>query len=46
MAGIYYQGTYTVETFIDSELTDDTLKISLGRDRNIIVQRNGNKTQF
>lgn len=43
---IYYQGTYTGQSFIDVNNTDDTLKISLGRDRNIIVQRNINKEIF
>ena len=40
---IYYQGTFTGESFIDTEQTSDTLKVSLGRDRNIIVQRESDK---
>ena len=43
---IYYQGTYTGESFIDTESAEDTLKVSLGRDRNIIVQREANKKIF
>jgi hypothetical protein len=31
---IYYQGTYTGESFINSEQAEDTLKVSLGRDNN------------
>ena len=40
---IYYQGTYTGESYIDAEQAADTLKVSLGRDRNIIIQREVNK---
>lgn len=43
-AGIYYQGTFTGESFIDVNTTSDTLNISLGRDNNIIVTRDGDKT--
>jgi uncharacterized protein (TIGR02231 family) len=42
-AGIYYQGTYTGESFIDANQDSDTLKVSLGRDRNILVKREGIK---
>ena len=42
-SNIYYQGTYTGESFINAESTEDTLNVSLGRDRSIIVQREYNK---
>jgi len=42
-AGIYYQGTYTGESFIDAGEAADTLRLSLGRDRSILVKREGNK---
>jgi hypothetical protein len=42
-ASIYFQGTYTGESFIDANYTGDTLNVSLGRDKNIIVKREGNK---
>ena len=40
---IYYQGTFTGESMINDNNTSDTMNISLGRDRNIIVKREGNK---
>jgi uncharacterized protein (TIGR02231 family) len=40
---IYYQGTFIGESDIDVNNTSDTLRVSLGRDRNILVQREGNK---
>ena len=45
-SNIYYQGTYVGESKIDTEKASDTLSISLGRDRNIIVKREGNKELF
>lgn len=42
-SNIYYQGTYTGESYINSDQTTDTLSLSLGRDRNVIVTRTGNK---
>jgi hypothetical protein len=42
-ANIFYQETYVGQTQINTELTSDTLSISLGRDRNIIVERISNK---
>jgi len=41
---IYFQGTFTGESYIDASQTNDTLHISLGRDNNILVKREGNKT--
>ncbi len=40
---IYYQGTYSGESKIDSKLESDTLMLSLGRDNNVTVSREGNK---
>ena len=37
-SNIYYQGTYVGESKIDTEKASDTLSISLGRDRNIVVK--------
>ena len=45
-SGIYYQGTFTGESYIDVNHANDTLSISLGRDKNIIVKREGNKEVF
>lgn len=42
-SGIYYQGTFTGESFIDVNNANDTLNISLGRDKNTVVIREGNK---
>jgi hypothetical protein len=45
-ASIYIHGTYIGESFINANQADDTLSISLGRDKNIIVKREGNKEMF
>lgn len=42
-SSIYYQGTYTGQTFIDADYSGDTLQISLGRDKSIIVKHESNK---
>ena len=42
-SSIYYQGAYTGDAFVDADFTGDTLQLSLGRDRNITVSREGNK---
>ncbi len=42
-SSIYYQGTFTGESYIDANQAGDTLNVSLGRDRNIIVKREGSK---
>lgn len=36
---IYFDGTYIGESFIDPNTTNDTLELSMGRDRGIVVQR-------
>ncbi len=43
---IYYQDTYTGESYIDVNNASDTLNVSLGRDKGILVQREGNKELF
>ena len=42
-AGIYLEGTYLGETYLNVEEAGDTLQISLGKDENIVVQRNSIK---
>ncbi len=41
-SSIYYQGAYTGDAYVDANYTGDTLQLSLGRDRNITVSREGN----
>lgn len=36
---IYYQGTFVGNSYINTNTTDDTLTLSLGRDNNIVVKR-------
>lgn len=38
-ANIFFEGTYVGKSYIDVATADDTLDISLGRDKNIIVKR-------
>jgi hypothetical protein len=38
-ANLYFEGTYIGETYLDSDQVTDTLDISLGRDRGVVVQR-------
>lgn len=38
-AGIYYEDTYLGETYLNVEEAGDTLKVSLGKDENIVVLR-------
>lgn len=45
-SNLYYQGTYTGESYIDTDQAADTLSLSLGRDRNIFIERKGNKEMF
>jgi uncharacterized protein (TIGR02231 family) len=42
-AGIYLEGTYLGETYLNVEEAGDTLQVSLGKDENIVVQRNSVK---
>jgi len=39
MANIYFQGTYVGETFFNIQQATDTIALSLGRDKNIFVER-------
>lgn len=38
-AGIYYEGTFTGQTRLTADMAVDTLNISLGRDKSIIIDR-------
>ncbi len=42
-SNIYYEGTFIGSSYFDTEALEDTLQISLGRDRNILVERNINQ---
>lgn len=42
-ASVYFEGTFTGQSYINSELSGDTLEISVGRDKDIVVKREGNK---
>lgn len=44
-ANLFMEGTFLGKTFIDPGMTTDTLELSLGRDRNIIVKRERIKDQ-
>jgi uncharacterized protein (TIGR02231 family) len=39
-ANLFFEGTYVGKTFIDPANTSDTLELSLGRDRGIVIERN------
>ncbi|HBF87300.1 MAG TPA: hypothetical protein DDX39_01570 [Bacteroidales bacterium] len=41
-ANIYFEGTYVGETTINPSIMQDTLELSLGKDRGIIVERKKN----
>jgi len=45
-SSIYYQGTFTGESSIDAAFSGDTLDVSLGRDREILISRKGNKEKL
>ncbi len=38
-ANVFFEGTFVAKTFIDPENIQDTLAVSLGRDRRVVVQR-------
>ncbi|MEW6467400.1 MAG: DUF4139 domain-containing protein [Bacteroidota bacterium] len=38
-ANIFYEGTYVGKSYLNTKTTNDTLDISLGRDKNIVVTR-------
>jgi uncharacterized protein (TIGR02231 family) len=39
-ANIYFEGMYVGKTFINTAITTDTLQLSLGRDKNVSIERN------
>ena len=39
-ANIFYEGTFTGKSYINTQITKDTLDISLGRDKSIVITRN------
>lgn len=45
-SNIYFQGTFVGSSEIDADKTNDTLSISLGRDNNIKVTREGDKKLY
>ena len=45
-SNIYYEGTFVGSSNIDTEKASDTLSISLGRDKNIAIKREGNTELF
>ncbi|NPD45372.1 MULTISPECIES: DUF4139 domain-containing protein [unclassified Lentimicrobium] len=45
-SNIYYSGTYVGESYISDSYAGDTLDVSLGRDRDIMVTRKGNKERL
>jgi hypothetical protein len=42
-SSVYVNGMYTGESSINPDITGDTLYLSLGRDKNIVVKRTANK---
>lgn len=38
-ANIFYEGTYVGQSYLNTNVTDDTLQVSLGRDNSVIVER-------
>ena len=38
-ANLYFEGTYLGKTLLKTDAVDDTLKLSLGRDKNVVVTR-------
>lgn len=38
-AGVYFEGTYTGEAYVQTSADHDTLELSLGRDKRILVKR-------
>lgn len=42
-ANLFNEGTYVGKSFFDTKVTNDTLPISLGRDKNIVINRKKTK---
>ncbi|NVK52784.1 MAG: mucoidy inhibitor MuiA family protein [Flavobacteriaceae bacterium] len=38
-ANIYFEGTYIGKSLLDTRFTEDKLKISLGKDKNVVINR-------
>ncbi len=38
-ANVYFENTFVGESYIETDVTDDTLDISMGRDKSIIINR-------
>jgi uncharacterized protein (TIGR02231 family) len=38
-ANVYFEGTYIGESFLNTNTTDDTLAVSMGRDKGIVITR-------
>lgn len=38
-ANVYFEGTYIGESYLNTNTTDDTLAVSLGRDKGIVITR-------
>ena len=38
-ANLFFEGTYLGKTYLNTQNTNDTLNISLGRDKNVVVTR-------
>jgi hypothetical protein len=38
-ANLYFEGTFIGESYLDADQVNDTLDISLGRDRSVVVER-------
>ena len=45
VANIYYGGTYVGESYIDTRYANDTLRISLGRDKKVAITRTKKQDQ-
>lgn len=39
MANVYFKGTYVGQSFLNTQTTADTLELSLGRDKDIVINR-------
>ena len=42
-ANVYFEGSFVGTTFVNTATTDDTLDVSLGRDKRIVITREKNK---
>ena len=38
-ANIYFENTFVGESYLETAITNDTIKISMGRDKSIVIQR-------